>query len=132
MLLKATCRKCGKSGYFDIGDMKKEEVLEKLSNQKTFQCIFGNHVEVMSPVQFMDFDWDNLIEGELPKEEEFLNELRSRYGEVYTKEELQEKYVVDSFMYGQCLCHSKNNEDDLKVFNFVTSPNGKRYYVLIQ
>lgn len=132
MLVKAMCRKCGKSGYFDIGEMSKDEAMSALIKMKNFQCSFGNHTELMSPIEFMDFDWDNLIEASSPSEDEFLNELKAKYAEVYTKEELQEKYVIDSFMYGQCLCHNKNNEDDMKVFSFVTSPEGKRYYISLE
>jgi hypothetical protein len=129
MLLKAKCSICNKEGLFDISNMKRTEVEPILAAKKSFNCSFGNHFENMSPISFMTFDWDNLIEGEAPSEEDFLKELKSQYTEVYTKEELENKYVIDGFLYGQCLVHSLNNEDDLKVFNFVESPKGTRYYI---
>ena len=132
MLLKATCKKCKKTGHFDIGSSTREEIEAKLKKMKTFHCNFGSHMEIISPIDMYDFDWDNLIEGNAPTEEQFLVDLKKIYPEVYTTKELREKYTVISFMNGGCLVHSKTDEDDLKTFSYVHSPKGERYYFNIE
>jgi len=129
MLLKATCKKCHKQGLFDIGTMTKEEVIDKFKGMTSFHCSFSNHMELMSPIDLYDFDWDNLREGKAQSEEEFLKGLKEGYKEVLTTKELQDKYIVISFMTGGCLTYLKENEDDMKFFSFVHSPKGERYYL---
>lgn len=128
MLVKAKCKICRQEGLFDIGDLTREQVEEKLSHMKSFQCSFGNHTEAIGPLELYDFDWDNLAEGQAPSEEDFLTSLKSQYSEVYTLEELQEIYEPESFLYGMCMCHPKKDPDEMAVFNLIRSPEGKRYY----
>jgi len=87
-------------------------------------------MELTSPYEMYDFDWDHITENEPVTEESFYNKLKSSFKEVYSSDEFGDYYTVDSFMYGKCLCHPRNGDsDDMIVFDFVTSPKGKRYYI---
>lgn len=132
MLVKATCKKCGGSGYFDIGEMTKEEFLKKFSEIETFHCYFGNHVEISSPIDYFDIGWEDTKEGTAPGEDEFVEGLKANYLEVLNTKELCSKYIIDSFYGGMCLCHRKDDEDINypTVFQFVSSPRGERYYII--
>lgn len=129
MILTGKCKKCGGYVKFDIDDMKREEVEKILKNIKQFECTAGNHVELMSPYDLYEFDWDNIEDGKAMTEDEFEASMKSKFDEVYSSSEFGNKYTVESFLYGKCLCHPKNgDEDDLAVFDFTSSPKGNRYY----
>lgn len=131
-LLKAKCKKCAGYVQFDIGDMGREEAESSLKSYEYWQCTAGNHIEMMSPFFLYDFDWDNLKEHKPTTEDEFCKDIKSKFKEVYSTDELQDKYIVDSFSMGKCLCHPRNgDEDELVIFDFIHSPKGKRYYVLM-
>ena len=131
MLVKFKCKKCEKEGYFDVGDLDKLEAMKAIADQfsKGFTCSVGNHVEVDSIFNYYDIDWDNPVEHVPMTEEQFLNNLKNDFVEVYSTEELREKYNIDGFMGGYCLVSEKNDEDKQKMMLFFQSPEGKRYYV---
>lgn len=128
MLIHAKCKKCGNEGLIDIGDLSIEAAVNVLS-KGTSQCTFGeqHHQEVIPPAELFELDWDNPVEQSPMTDEMFKEELESRVGEVFTKEELGKKYNIESFAYGACLCTEKDSEQ-LVLFNFSTSPSGKRLY----
>lgn len=131
MLVKGVCKKCKQTVGFDLGNLTVEEAKESLAKQESTQCIAGNHVELMSPMELYEIDWDNPVQDyKTPTEEEFVADLKTKFAEVYPDEDFRDNYTVDGFMMGKCLCHKKDNEDDMKVFDFVHSPQHKRYYVL--
>lgn len=54
--------------------------------------------------------------SEIIKEEKStLNDIKRAYGEVYTREELEDNYIIDSIAYGGVLCTSKSNSM-MKIF----------------
>lgn len=126
-LIKATCLKCGKVNYFNIGKMTKEEAIEQLS-KGTSKCVTGSHEEVMPPIKLFEFDWDSRIEAVPMDDDMYKAELIRKFGRAYTTEELQEKYNVESYAFGGCLCTSKTDENDMKVFSITQGPNGTRFY----
>jgi len=129
LILKAKCKKCKGSVRFDIGEMSKKEVEEKLAASDSWQCNAGNHVELCSPLELYEFDWENLEEGVAETDDEFLEKLRAGYNEVYDTSEIQEKYEIESFFGGMALGRRKNSDMTvMKAFNYTSSPSGKRYY----
>lgn len=61
MYLKAKCKKCGKSGFFDIGKHTIKEAKELLSNQQFGECQFGGwHVEIGVMTDFLIIDESKL------------------------------------------------------------------------
>lgn len=131
MLVKYKCKKCEKEGFFDIGDLTKIEAMAELRKQfgNGFECRIGKHYEIGSIFDFYDIDWDKPIEGESISEEQFLENLKQTFIEVYSTAELQERYNVEGFMNGQCLVSEKEDEDIQKIMLYYSSPQGKRYYV---
>lgn len=125
-LVDVKCKKCGESSKLDIGDMLKEDVDQWLEKGNGFQC-FGNHVEFGSRSDYWEVDWESLQEGNAPTEQDFEEELRSKSVEVYTTKELSQLYEVNSFNYGLCFVIDKSTREE-KVFNFIHSPQGTRFY----
>lgn len=131
-IVTGKCKKCGGYVQFDIGDMNIEAAKDALKSQKSWHCNAGNHMELISPMDLYEFDWDNIKEHVPMTEEEFRKDLESKFKEVYSSEEFQDKYTVDSFMMGKCLCHPVDGDEDaLTVFDFVHGPTNKRYYILM-
>ena len=131
MLVKFKCKKCEKEGYFDIGNLDRLEATKAISDQfsKGFTCSVGNHTEVDSIFNYYVMDWDNPVEHVPVTEEQFLDNLKNDFIEVYSAAELREKYNIEGFMGGYCLVSDKHDEDKQKMMLFVRSPEGKRYYV---
>lgn len=131
-LIKAKCKKCGGYVHFDIGEMTVDEAKETLRGHKSWHCNAGNHMELISPIEMYEFDWEHPTENKPKTEEEFEAELKTQFSEVYSSDEFGDKYVVSSFLMGKCLCYPKDgDESDLKVFDFIQSPKGKRFYFLM-
>ncbi|MDF2841805.1 MAG: hypothetical protein K0R00_231 [Herbinix sp.] len=129
-LVSAKCKKCGNYLNFDIGNMDKEEAENSLKAIRSWQCSAGNHVELMSPFDLYEFDWDNITENEPVTEEQFQADLKEKFKEVYSSDEFGEAYSIDSFALGKCLCHPRNgDEDSMIIFDFIHGPSGKRYYI---
>jgi hypothetical protein len=125
-LLKVSCRKCGESSRLDTCGKSREEIEKWLKQDGGFQC-FGNHVEIGSRSDYWTIDWESEVEGHAPTEEEFLQELKSKFKEVYNTKELQDKYTIQGFSSGMCVVETENGEK--KVFDFTHSPKGTRYYI---
>jgi hypothetical protein len=131
-IVTGKCKKCGGYCQFDIGSMTKEEAEEALKANKSWQCTAGNHVELISPYDLYTFDWDNIKEAKSMSSEEFFADLKTKFKEVYTSDEFGEKYTVDGFMAGRCLCHPKDGDEDaMIIFDFTHGPKGERYYFLV-
>jgi hypothetical protein len=127
MMYTIYCHKCNERSKLDIGDKTKEEVQKWLNDsQYGFQC-FGNHVEIGARSEYWTIDWNNPIDAKAPTEDEFLQELKSKFKEVYTTKELQDKYTIQGFSSGMCVVETENGEK--KVFDFTHSPKGTRYYI---
>lgn len=127
-LVKIYCKKCGETSKLDTCGKSREEV-EKWLNESNggFQC-FGNHVELGSRADYWTLDWNTVEEGHAPTEEEFIKDLNSKYMEVYENKEIDNFYTVKNFSFGMCVTEDKKTGEE-KVFNFVHSPKGTRYYV---
>lgn len=125
-IIKGVCRKCGKVNYFNIGNMTDDEAIAALS-EGTSSCETGSHKEVIPPIKLFDFDWNSNVEAVPMNDDMFKAELQRKFGSVYTIDELKNKYTIESFAYGGCLCTSKE-DGQLRVFNFVSGPEGERFY----
>ncbi len=129
LILKAKCKKCKGTVSFDIGEMTKGEVEEKLKANSSWHCDAGNHMEMYSPFELYEFDWENLKEGSAETDEEFVEKLKAGYNEVYNTSEIQENYEIESFFGGMALGRRKNSDMMvMKAFSYASSPSGKRYY----
>lgn len=142
MFVNVTCNKCGNNGFFDIGDMSKDEAIMVFSLRKEATCLLGGHKESMSPLELFEFHWDNNdnptikedkeeivnIGNEEDKEEEYVNNMRSMTRKFYTQEELEKLYNIESIAFGGCLCSLKDNEEDMIIFNESISPKGIKYF----
>lgn len=127
-MVKVTCKKCGESSMLDTCGKSREEVEKWLKKDDGgFQC-FGYHVEFGSRADYWTIDWNTEKEGNAPKEEEYFNELKSKYSEVYDTKELQEVYDVVGFLSGMCRVKDRKSNQE-KYFGYVHSPQGKRYYI---
>lgn len=127
-MINFTCKKCGGTYKLDIGDKTREEVEASLRKQETFECP-GHHFELTNPLNFWTLDWESLTESEKITEEKWLQDLKSKYKEVYNKQELGEKHEDIHFSYGFCITTNKETGEKA-VFDFATSPEGTRYYFL--
>ena len=61
------------------------------------------------------------------EEDEFKERLIQQFGEVYTREELEEKYIIESIAYGGMLCTRKDN-DSMCVFMDIKSQTTQYFY----
>jgi len=126
MMLKGKCTKCGCTIQIDVGNMNESEakmfVSEALYNKLSFICP-GHHVELCSPYpDFWDVDEWELVPGNAQTEEEFLNDLKSKYKEVLDTDEMWKRDVITGFAYGFPMTNDGLN------WHFEESPKGKRYY----
>jgi hypothetical protein len=126
MLVSVHCKKCDETGTLDVGNFSKEEIIKMLQKRDGFQC-FGSHVELGSPIDYWEIDWNSLRDGSAPTEEQFLEDLRSKYEEVLTTKEISKKYEINGFAYGGCSATNKETGEDVG-FLFTHSPKGERYY----
>jgi hypothetical protein len=126
MMYKFKCKKCGHEGKLDAGDMTPEQVKNTLEGWDSFDCP-GRHVELTSPLIFWDIDWDNPIDEKSPTEEEWLLELKKKYPEVWSHDEVQKEFEVLDFMMG--MMRVKHKVTGLTEYlTWATSPQGHRYY----
>jgi hypothetical protein len=127
MLVDFECSKCGEVFTMDIHDKTLEEVQEDLKKKEGFHCP-GNHVELGSPANHWVMMPESLREGSAPTEEEFLADLKSQKGEVYTTQELDSSpYEITSFAYCTAIAYRRDNGDKVYL-DFTHSPKGTRYY----
>lgn len=141
MMIKIRCKKCNKTGYFDLGDMTKDEAMMVLPLRKSSTCFFGGHKENIPPTELFDFFWDDNEEdpsvtevndepllSDKDNDENFVASLKSMFSNVYSEEEIHLKYNIESFAFGAYLCSSKEDEDSMIIFQKSTSPSGAVYY----
>jgi len=127
MMLEGKCTKCGCTVQLDIGTANDEEeakqkAREALRTWTSFSCP-GHHVEICSPYpHYWNVDEWKLVSGNAPTEEEFVNDLKSKYKEVLDTDEMWKRGVITGFAYGIPVTNDGLNWD------FVESPRGKRYY----
>lgn len=62
--------------------------------------------------------------------DDFLENAKAMYSEVYTLEQLKKKFVIESQAYGGMLCRKKRS-DDMILFQQITSPLDEKevYYI---
>lgn len=65
MFVKGTCKKCGGSGVFDVGDKSPEEAKKLMSKVDFGECkVNGWHVELGSMADYYILDWSTLSKTE--------------------------------------------------------------------
>ena len=74
MLVEAFCKKCQNKFMIDIGDSTKVEIIALLEKREGFHCDAGNHMEISSPLNYWDIDWDTIKDGASLTDEEFVEE----------------------------------------------------------
>lgn len=127
-LLNVECKKCGEQFKIDIKDQSIEQTKERLSRMEHFSFCPGNHIELSSPVNYLILK--DIVPGNAPTEQEFIEKLKSEYKEVYENKELSVNYEVSGFSCGCCICRNKITGKKA-YFDFKHSPAGKRFYYKI-
>lgn len=125
-LVSFYCKKCGGTYKLDIGDASREKIEASLRKRDSFECP-GHHVELTSPLNYWEIDWNSLEETEVQSQEEWLNDLKKTHSVVVDTEELERNYEVEGFCYGLCIAKDKTTNKKV-TFNFATGPDEKRYY----
>ena len=124
-LIDVNCKTFGSDFKMDIGDMTKEEAIAILKKKDSFHCNAGNHMELGSPM----YHWTlgEIHAGHAPTEEEWIAERTAHYGQLYTTDELSEKFEVTGFAMGACMAKYKQTGQEV-CLEFSHSPKGVRYY----
>lgn len=125
-VVTATCKKCGATVKFDIGDYTKEEVIKMLGQRNTFEC-HGHHVELSSPLNYLEFDWGSIAEQHVPTDAEWLAQMKRDGYNLISTDDLRENYTDVNFAMGMLLARRKSDGEKV-VLDFTNSPSGKRYY----
>lgn len=132
-MLVGQCKKCGSTIKLDIGDKTKEEVIGSFKKRKhePFTCP-GKHVELTGAYpNFWELDEWELEEGSAPTDEGFLTKLKEEYEEVYDTHEIAKRYEITSFCMGMCMARELGTGVEA-MFDFKSSPGGKRYYFRVK
>lgn len=124
MLLKVTCKKCNENFKLDVGNKTIDQVKEQLKNQSSFECP-GHHMEISSPINYWILG--EIIPGEIQTEKEWLTDIKNRGIKLYSHDEINDLFVCGGFSYGLFCGHNKKTGEKV-VFDFMRSPEGKRYY----
>jgi hypothetical protein len=125
-VVTATCKKCGHTFKLDIGTNTPEQIIDILSKRDSFECP-GHHVEMSSPLNYWDIDWNSVQEQHVPTDKEWLSDMKKKGYKLISTDELREDYTVTGFSMGICVAVRKS--DGEKVYlDFTQSPSGKRYY----
>jgi hypothetical protein len=125
-VVSAKCKQCGAKITYDIGNHTKEEIIEILKEQDTFNCP-GHHVELGSPLRYVEIDWNSVKEQHVPTDKEWLSDMKKKGYKLISTDELRGDYNVTGFSMGICVAVRKS--DGEKVYlDFTQSPSGKRYY----
>lgn len=127
-LVKCTCKKCGETFKIDIGNLTREGVEAWLAKDTGgFQCP-GMHVELGRRSDYWMLDWDSLSEDSKLSDEDWLRQLMSDKGVVWTTDELTAYFDVKSFAMGYCIAKDKTTGDDVCLSYAHAPQSGKRYY----
>ena len=130
MLVEAFCKKCQNKFMIDIGDKTKEEIIALLEKQEGFHCDAGNHMEMSSPLNYWDIDWDTIKDGASLTDEEFVEELKKIYPIVLSHSDLPKIFENVGFAYGACIASIIGDPNETPIMlNFVHAPRSRdRYY----
>lgn len=130
MLVTIFCKKCLKKWDADIGDLTKEEVLANLGGLASFHCDAGNHMEMSSPLNYWEIDWDTLREGYTPSDKDFVEELKKVYPIVVHYSDFTKLFENIGFAYGSCIANVIGDPNETPIMlNFIHTPKERtRYY----
>lgn len=130
MLVEAFCKKCQNKFMIDIGDSTKEEIIALLEKQEGFHCDAGNHMEISSPLNYWDIDWDTIKDGASLTDEEFVEELKKVYPIVVHYSDFTKLFENIGFAYGSCIANVIGDPNETPIMlNFIHTPKERtRYY----
>lgn len=130
MLVEAFCKKCQNKFMIDIGDNTKEEIIALLEKQEGFHCDAGNHMEMSSPLNYWDIDWDTIKDGASLTDEEFVEELKKVYPIVVHYSDFTKLFENIGFAYGSCIANVIGDPNETPIMlNFIHTPKERtRYY----
>ena len=124
MIARARCSRCGEVGRFDVGPdvTTVEEAQAKLDSARIESCPFGHHTE-LSPIRFEVLE---LQDGAAPTMDEWRASMLARGLDMWTTDELRATEIrITGFALGFPMAEVRGREFML---DFVTAPNGDRYY----
>lgn len=130
-LVQVHCKECGEDFKLDVGDATPEEVEAELAARDTFECP-GHHVELSSPMNYWEIDWESAEEGSAPTDEEWLAKLKESYDEVYDSAQAVKDAGIEitSFAFGIPMAKDVETGKDINL-DFASAPSGKRYYYVV-
>lgn len=125
------CKTCGETFSLDIGTKSRDEIEAGFAKQGAgFECP-GHHVEIGARADHWEIDWSTLREGKAPSDDEFLQNLKEQYQEVYDTDQLRASDIeITSFSFGLPIAKSKIDGSDITL-DFTSAPSGKRYYYVV-
>ena len=124
MIARARCSRCGEVGRFDVGDVTTVEAAQaKLDAAHIQNCPFGHHIELFD----IRYEVVGLDEGQAPTLDEWRAQMVARGYDLWTTQELETTEIrITGFALGFPMAEVRGWEF---VLDFVTAPNGDRYYV---
>ena len=130
MLVEAFCKKCQNKFMIDIGDSTKEEIIALLEKQEGFHCDAGNHMEMSSPLNYWEIDWDTIKDGASLTDEEFVEEFKKTYPIVLSHSDFPKVFENVGFAYGSCIANVIGDPNETPIMlNFIHTPKERtRYY----
>jgi hypothetical protein len=128
MQVHGRCNKCGNTGWLEVGDHSREEV-ERLMRRPLGECPFnGHHVELGKMSSYIELDWDNTCEEEVPTTEDVREQLHDRGQITFTTNELADASVeITGFAAGFAVANVNGNRVYL---DFTAAPDGTRIYFM--
>ena len=114
----------------DIGDSTKVEIIALLEKREGFHCDAGNHMEISSPLNYWDIDWDTIKDGASLTDEEFVEELKKVYPIVVHYSDFTKLFENIGFAYGSCIANVIGDPNETPIMlNFIHTPKERtRYY----
>jgi hypothetical protein len=124
MLARAQCTQCGEVGRFDVGaDVTTvEDAQRALDEAKLESCPFGHHIE-LAAIRYVVL---SLEDGQALTLDEWKAAMVAKGYDTWTTEELRATEIrIESFAFGMPMAKLRGEDFWL---DFVTAPNGDRYY----
>jgi len=123
MIARSRCRTCREVGRFDVGDVATvDEAQAKLDAAHIQSCPFGHHVELSD----IGYEVLELQDGAAPTMDVWRADMVGRGYDLWTTEQLRKTEIkIESFALGLPLARVRGQEFTL---DFVTAPNGERYW----
>jgi len=128
MLHEVHCNKCGTVYWADLLQTNLSQV-DPITVLHQLRCP-GNHVELCSPSEYLEFT-GNTKEGNAPSDEEWFKATTEHRGRLYANDEVQKVFSITGFSYGMAFATEKATGKKVTL-DFTSNPSGNtRYYWVV-